>query len=123
MMTRAQLSIGSALLCCAVAATGPRPVRAAAASVRALTGAHTRIVWVQGDGTYPYAAGFSLVLMGLDSDDGKGERVILGERGSYLKPMLIGGGKRIVFSTHEKDFAKVKTFVVNFDGTGRRFLG
>ena len=90
--------------------------------VRALTGAHTRIVWVQGDGTDPYAAGYSLVLKGLDTDDGKGERVILGERASYLKPMLISGGKRIVFSSHGKDPAQVKTFVVNWDGTGRSQL-
>jgi hypothetical protein len=96
--------------------------RAPASPVRALTGAHTRVVWVQGDGTDPYAAGSALVLKGLDSDDGKGERVILGEKGSYLKPMLIGGGKRIVFTSHGKEPADLKVFVVNWDGTGRRQL-
>src|SRR5262245_51936820 len=83
-----------------------------AGGVHALTGARTRIVWVQGDGTDPYAAGNALVLMGLDSDDGKGERVILGEKGSYLKPLLISSGKRIVYSSHGKDPADVKVFVV-----------
>ena len=48
------------------------------ARLRALTGAHTRVVWVQGDGTDPETEGDQLILMGLDSDDGKGERVILG---------------------------------------------
>jgi predicted small lipoprotein YifL len=46
------------------------------ADVRALTGAHTRVVWVQSDGTDPRAQGEELVLMGLDTDDGLGERVI-----------------------------------------------
>ena len=48
------------------------------AEVRTLTGAHTRVVWVQGDGTDPRASGDQLVLMGFDTEDGKGERVILG---------------------------------------------
>ena len=36
----------------------------------------------------PFAAGDKLVLMGLDTEDGKGERVILGKRQSYVKPLL-----------------------------------
>ncbi len=67
------------------AASAPKPVAEAAAPARtgtsagvyALTGARARVVWVQGDGTDPYAAGNSLVLKGLDTEDGKGERVIL----------------------------------------------
>ena len=46
--------------------------------LRAFTGAHTRVVWVQQDGKDPEAVGDGLVLMGFDSDDGGGERVILG---------------------------------------------
>src|SRR5688572_23216541 len=72
--------------------------KGAAAGVHALTGARARVVWVQGDGTDPYAAGHSLVLMGLDTEDGKGERVILGERGSYVKPLLISNGRRILYT-------------------------
>jgi hypothetical protein len=68
-----------------------------AAEVHALTGAHTRIVWVQGDGSDPYAMGNQLVLMGLDTDDGRGERVILAERGSYVKPLLTPRGDRVVY--------------------------
>ena len=44
------------------------------AEVRALTGAHTRAVWVQSEINDPDAAGDQLVLMGFDSEDGKGER-------------------------------------------------
>jgi hypothetical protein len=93
----------------------------AAAEVHALTGAHTRVVWVQGDGTDPFALGNQLVLMGLDTDDGRGERVIVAERGSYVKPMLTPRGDRIVFSTHP-DLGDSSVFIVGFDGAGlRRF--
>jgi len=92
-----------------------------AADVHALTGAHTRVVWVQGDGTDPFALSKNLVLMGLDTDDGRGERVIVKERGSYVKPMLTPSGDRIVFSSHP-DYRDEAVFLVNFDGSGlRRF--
>lgn len=92
-----------------------------AADVHALTGAHTRVVWVQGDGTDPFALSKNLVLMGLDTDDGRGERVIVKERGSYVKPMLTPRGDRIVFSTHP-DHGDSSVSIVGFDGAGlRRF--
>src|SRR5687767_13038006 len=73
-----------------------------AGPLRAFTGAHTRVVWVQQDGKDPEAVGDGLVLMGFDSDDGRGERVILGERGSYVKPLITPDGRRIVYSTRPK---------------------
>jgi hypothetical protein len=92
-----------------------------AAEVHELTGAHTRLVWVQGDGTDPYAMGAQLLLMGLDTDDGRGERLILEGRGSYVKPMLTPRGDRIVFSTHP-DLGDSAVHIVGFDGAGlRRF--
>ncbi|MFN2446047.1 MAG: hypothetical protein ABR606_10785 [Vicinamibacterales bacterium] len=92
-----------------------------AADVHALTGAHTRLVWVQGDGTDPFAVTNRLVLMGLDTDDGRGERAILEQRGSYVKPMLTPRGDRIAYSTHP-DFGDPAVHIVNFDGSGlRRF--
>jgi hypothetical protein len=93
----------------------------AAADVHALTGAHTRVVWVQHDGTDPFAAGDQLVLMGLDTDDGRGERVILGERRSYVKPLLTPRGDRVLFSTHPL-LGEPAVHIVNFDGTGLRRL-
>ena len=91
------------------------------AAVRALTGAHTRVVWVQGDGTDPETEGDQLVLMGFDSDDGKGERVILGDRRSYVKPRLTSRADRIVFSSRILP-GPPEIFVVNWDGTGFRKL-
>jgi hypothetical protein len=92
-----------------------------AADVHALTGTHTRLVWVQGDGSDPFAMGKQLVLMGFDTDDGKGERVIVGTRGTYVKPMLTTRGDRIVFSTHP-ELGDASVHIVGFDGSGlRRF--
>jgi len=96
-------------------ATGP------GADLRAFTGAHTRLVWVQGDGTDPETEGTSLVLMALDTDDGKGERVVLGERRSYVKPRLTSRADRIVFSSRILP-GPPEIFVVNWDGTGFRKL-
>jgi hypothetical protein len=90
-------------------------------ALRALTGAHTRVVWVQGDGTDPETEGTNLVLMGLDTDDGKGERVILGERRSYVKPRFLARPDRIVFSSRILP-GPPEIFVVNWDGTGLRKL-
>ncbi len=98
----------------------PRP-SGPGADVRAFTGARTRIVWVQGDGTDPETEGTQLVLMGLDTDDGKGERVILGERRSYVKPRLTARADRVVFSSRILP-GPPEIFVVNWDGTGFRKL-
>ena len=91
------------------------------AEVRALTGGHTRVVWVQGDGTDPSAEGDQLILMGLDSDDGTGERVILGERRSYVKPLFTPRGDRIIFSSRAVP-GPPEIISVNWDGSGLRKL-
>jgi hypothetical protein len=91
------------------------------AEVRALTGAPTRVVWVQSDGNDPRAAGVQLILMGLDTHDGKGERAILSERRSYVKPLLTPRGNRIVFSSRVLP-GPPEIFIVNWDGTGLRTL-
>jgi hypothetical protein len=90
---------------------------ASGADVRKFTGAATKIVWVQGDGSDPFAAGDRLVLMGLDTEDGKGERTILGARQSYVKPLLTPKGTRILFSTRPEG-AGPEMFIVNWDGSG-----
>jgi hypothetical protein len=61
------------------------------------TGGETRAVWVQSDGTDPFALGTNLTLMGFDSRDGA-ERTLLAERSSYIKPMIAPRGDRIVFT-------------------------
>lgn len=88
----------------------------------ALTGAPARAVWVQGDGTDPRAAGDQLILMGLDTQDGRGERTILADRRSYVKPMITPRGNRIIFSSRVEP-GPPETFIVNFDGSGFRKLG
>jgi hypothetical protein len=105
-----------------VAAACGSPSTVAQGPVRAFTGAHTRIVWVQQDGKDPEAVGDALILMGYDSDDGRGERVILGERGSYVKPLITPDGQHIIYSTRPKP-GPAEVFSVNWDGSERRKLG
>jgi hypothetical protein len=90
---------------------------AAGAEVRKFTGGPARLVWVQGDGSDPFAAGDQLVLMGLDTEDNRGERVILGTKQSYVKPLLTPKGTRILFSTRPEGTGP-EVFLVNWDGSG-----
>ena len=72
-----------------------------AASERSIAGnARMRVVWVQdmGDGRDVFAQGGNLRLMGLDTGDGQGERVILGTVGNYAKPLITPRGDRVVYS-------------------------
>ena len=80
----------------------------------------TRVVWVQdmGDGRDVFAHGGNLRLMGLDTGDGQGERVILGTVGNYAKPLITPRGDRVVFT----DRSRKKIYVVDWDGTGLREL-
>lgn len=104
------------------AATPPPGATGPAADVRALTGAPTRIVWVQGDGTDPETdENTTLILLGLDTEDGLGERVIVGQPGKYLKPRLTSKADRIVFSTRVVP-GPPGIFIVNWDGSGLRKL-
>jgi hypothetical protein len=88
-----------------------------------LIGARTRVVWVQGDGTDPTASGTNLLLMGLDTDDRQGERVVLGERASYIKPLFIGKGERILYTSRGTPPHDLDTYIVNWDGSGKKRLG
>jgi hypothetical protein len=123
MLSRAVRMIALTATALAVAnCSGPTPtIEGPGAEVRALTGARTRAVWVQGDGSDPRAAGDQLVLMGFDSHDGKGERVILDTRSSYVKPLITPSGNRVVFSSRPVP-GPSEVFVVNFDGSGLRTL-
>ena len=81
--------------------------------------ARTRVVWVQhmGDGQ-DVEWGGNERLMGLDTRDGQGERVILGALGNYAKPLITPRGDRVVYS----DRIRRKVYVVNWDGSGLREL-
>jgi hypothetical protein len=103
-------------------ASAPAPAAAPAGDVRALTGGRTRVVWVQGDGSDPTASGSNLTLMGFDTDDGRGERAIVTERGSFIKPLLIANGQRVLFTRRQTSAADVGVYVVSWDGSGLRKL-
>ena len=87
----------------------------ATGTLRSLTGAHTRVAWVQdvGDGADTFALGDRLVLMGLDSDDGRGERAILNTPSNYAKPLITPSGARVVFSNRLTQ----QVSVVEWDGS------
>ncbi len=104
------------------ASAASTPKAAPPSDVRAFTGAPTKLVWVQSDGSDPFAAGDRLVLMGLDTEDGKGERTILGARQSYVKPLLTPKGTRILFSTRPQGTGP-EVFLVNWDGSGLKRIG
>ena len=97
------------------------PIPAAARSeppsvVTRLTGVRTRVAWVQdlGNGTDFNGTGDQLVLMGLDSMDGRGERAILDIVSNYAKPLITADGDRVVFSNRHEG----GVYIVNWDGTG-----
>jgi hypothetical protein len=86
--------------------------------VENLTGAHTRVAWQRDvvEGRRVDGYGDRFVLMGYDSRDGRGVRTILGETGSYMRPLITPDGGRIVFT----DSTRGKICVVNWDGSERR---
>lgn len=110
--------------CCCGETSAAQPAseapRHAASGIRALTGARTRVVWCQdmGDGSDTFARGHAFRLMGYDSDDGLGERAILGKLSNYSRPIITPGGDRVIFSTRGSE----RIFIVNWDGTGLREL-
>ena len=91
-----------------------------ASDIRALTGAHTRLVWCQavdnpGD---RFAGGDGFRLCGFDTEDNAGERRIVPEISSYSKPLLTTDGSRIIFSNRVDKYV----YVVDWDGAGLRKL-
>lgn len=88
--------------------------------IRDFTGAPTKVVWLRDTGDLPAvdAERPTLKLMGIDTEDGKGERVILDELARYWKPLISPDGTRVFFG--KKDDNAV--YVVNWDGTGRKRL-
>lgn len=91
------------------------------ADLRAVTGAHTRVVWIEDnslDKPCVYSERATLRLMGLDSDDGKGEHQITDNITAYWKPIITDDGKQVVFG----DQQAATISVINWDGTGLRML-
>ncbi|MFN2350922.1 MAG: hypothetical protein ABR497_03150, partial [Kiritimatiellia bacterium] len=89
--------------------------------IRDLTGARARLVWVQdtGDATDYLAKGTDLRLMGLDTDDGHGERMILDGPRNFAKPFFTADGRHIIFSDRQTQTCHL----VDWEGREIRDLG
>ncbi|MBQ12593.1 MAG: hypothetical protein CMJ45_13720 [Planctomyces sp.] len=93
----------------------------AAGVIREHTGAHTRIVWVQDsspEANDTQAQGAALFLMGLDSDDGRGERRLLDAKANYARPLMTADGQRVVFT----DRRRQRVLVIHWNGDRQRVL-
>jgi alginate O-acetyltransferase complex protein AlgJ len=103
------------------AAPVPVPPLAGPSGLHKLTGAHTRVVWMQAidpasTDAFGMLAGFRL--MGLDTDDGLGARAILPGPLSCRKPLITPDGRQVVFT----DSPRARVMAVNWDGSGLREL-
>lgn len=89
-------------------------------TVREFTGSPTRFVWVQDllDNRDVFAEGNHLSLMGYDSQDGKGERIILPGPENFTRPLITPSGRQVVFS----EFHQKKVQVVDWSGKNRKIL-
>jgi alginate O-acetyltransferase complex protein AlgJ len=99
--------------------TTPGAPLCGAPGLRALTGTHARMVWIEPidpASTDVDARGDGFRLMGLDTDDGRGVREILLGPLSCRKPLLTPDGQHVVCT----DFPRRRVFVVDWDGTNRR---
>ncbi len=72
-------------------------------AVEQWTGKHTRLVWVQdqGSGADTFAQGFKLMLYGYDSSDGRGERALVPNVGNFFKPLFTPDGNHVVVSNRK----------------------
>lgn len=90
--------------------------------LREFVGAPARLVWlrqVDGDGNDPFCWGNRAVLMGLDTEDGRGARKLVGTVTNYHRPMVTPDGRQVVFSRHSTREA----FVVDWKGGKPRRIG
>lgn len=73
--------------------------------IEEVTGGHTRIAWVQdhSGNTDVFAEGHKLLLMGLDSRDGKGEIALLPQPRACKRPVITPDGRHVLFSDLHDD--------------------
>ena len=65
-----------------------------APALKKFTGGHTRVVWVTDAANKDsFAERKNLQLVGYDSRDGKGERIICAERANYYRPLITPDGR------------------------------
>ena len=89
----------------------PAPPAPAArpAGIESFTGGRTRAVWIRdlGDGTDILGFGDAVVVMGLDSEDGLGERPIVEPAGTYTKPQFTPRGDRVIYSDNSDNSVRI----------------
>ena len=77
------------------------------------------MVWVtDAQNKDSFAERNQLQLVGYDSRDGKGERIICAERANYYRPLITPDGEQIVFSNRQN----LTIYVVKWDGSPPRLL-
>jgi hypothetical protein len=88
-------------------------------TVEKFTGGHTRVVWVtDAENKDSFAVLNHLQLVGYDSRDGKGERIICPERANYYRPLITPDGERIVYTNRQS----LGIYVVKWDGSPPQLL-
>ena len=89
------------------------------ATVEKFTGGHTRVVWLTDlENKDTFAERSQLQLVGYDSRDGKGERIIWGDRANYYRPLITPDGQQIVISDRQTR----KIYVIKWDESHPRLL-
>jgi hypothetical protein len=89
------------------------------AAIEKFTGGHTRVVWLtDAENKDSFAGRDRLQLVGYDSRDGKGERIIWGDRANYYRPLITPDGQEIVFSNRQTR----KIYLIKWDGSRPRLL-
>jgi len=107
-------------LCC-TGCKGDEDSSAAVQSGKSFSGLHFRVVWVQDAGKNKdvFCRGRKLRLMALDSTDNRGERVVVDQVGSFLKPMLNGDARWIVYTSYDQQ-GHSSVWCVDWLGKGRK---
>lgn len=83
------------------------------AEVEAFTGAHTRMVWSETsrEGAFDsFALGERLALKGIDTMDGRGERLVLDVLGNYSRPLLTSDGQSILYTDKNTKYKNNKKY-------------
>ncbi len=88
---------------------------------QSFAGLHYRVVWVQDAGKNKdvFCRGRQLRLMALDSTDARGERVVVDQVGSFVKPLLTADGSRIVYTSYDQQ-GRSSVWLVDWQGTGSK---
>ncbi len=97
----------------------PASVRAAR-SLRTLSGSHTRAVWSRQQKGHDdwQGMGSHLKLMGIDSDDGRGERAIVARTGCFTCPIITPNGERVIYTDNKNHCVNI----VDWNGRNHRTL-